>query len=310
MEYRQLGRSGLTVSVVGLGCNNFGGRVDLDGTRAVVDAAIEAGITLLDTADIYGQLGGSETMLGEVLKGRRDQVVLATKFGMDMGGGDDEARGSRWYIRRAIDASLRRLQTDHVDLYQLHQPDPRTPIEETLAALDELVTEGKVRYVGSSNFAGWQIADADWVARSGHLNRFISAQNQYNLLEREVEAEVVPACLRFGLGLLPFFPLAHGLLTGKYRRGQDAPEGTRLAGRLDSIDPARFETLEALEALAGEWGATLLDLAIGGLASRPAVASVIAGATRPEQVKANVAAGAWVPSDDERAALEKVLGGS
>jgi aryl-alcohol dehydrogenase-like predicted oxidoreductase len=308
VDYRQLGRSGLTVSVVGLGCNNFGGRVDLGRTASIVDAALDEGITLLDTADIYGNRGGSETLLGQVLKGRRDRVMLATKFGMDMGGGPAEARGSRWYIRRAIEASLRRLQTDFVDLYQLHLPDPRTPIDETLAALHELVTEGKVRYLGSSNFAGWQVADADWVARIAHTSRFISAQNHYNLLQRGVEAELVPACVHFGVGILPFLPLASGLLTGKYRRREEAPEGTRLAGRLDRVDPSHFETLEALEAFARERGITVLDVAIGGLASRAAVTSVIAGATRPEQVRANAAAGGWVPTDDDRAALEKLLG--
>jgi aryl-alcohol dehydrogenase-like predicted oxidoreductase len=307
MDYRQLGRSGLTVSVVGLGCNNFGGRVDLDGTARVVDAALDEGITLLDTADTYGNRGGSETLLGQVLKGRRDRVVLATKFGMDMGGGPNEARGSRWYIREAIEGSLRRLQTDFVDLYQLHRPDPKTPIEETMAALHELVTEGKVRYIGSSNFTGWQVADAEWVARTGRTTRFISAQNHYNLLERGVESDVVPACVHFGVGVLPFFPLASGLLTGKYRRGEEAPEGTRLAGRLDRVEASRFETLDALEAFARQRGITLLDVAIGGLASRPAVASVIAGATKPEQVRANAAAGGWGPTEEDQAAFDQLL---
>jgi len=309
MDYRQLGHSGLTVSVVGLGGNNFGSRTAIDQTRAVVDAALDEGITLLDTADTYGNRGGSESQLGEVLKGRRHDVVLATKFGMRMAGPPDEARGGRGYIRRSIDGSLRRLQTDFVDLYQLHQPDPKTPIEETLGALDELVKEGKVRYIGSSNFPGWQIADADWTARTEHGSRFISAQNRYNLLEREAEAEVVPACLRFGVGLLPFFPLASGLLTGKYRRNEEPPAGSRLAGRLAGIDPARFDLIEALDAFARERGLSLLDVAIGGLAARPAVASVIAGATRPEQVRANAAAGRWTPTDDDRAALAKVLAG-
>ena len=308
MDSRQLGNSGLTVSVVGLGCNNFGTRCDLEQTRAVVEAALDEGITLLDTADIYGNRGDSERFLGEALKGHRDDVVLATKFGMDMGGGPTEARGSRWYIRRAVEGSLRRLQTDHIDLYQLHVPDSKTPIDETLAALDELVTDGKVLYIGSSNFAGWQIADAEWVARNGGGSRFISAQNWYNLLERAPETELVPACLRFGIGVLPFFPLASGLLTGKYRRGAEAPAGTRLAGRIDRTPSATFDMVEALQAFADERGLSLLEVAIGGLASRPAVASVIAGATRPEQVKANAAAGAWVPSDDDKAALDKVLG--
>jgi aryl-alcohol dehydrogenase-like predicted oxidoreductase len=307
MEYRQLGASGLTVSVVGLGCNNFGGRVDLEATRAVVEAALDEGITLLDTADIYGGKGGSETFLGQILKGRRDQVVLATKFGMDMGKPEWGAPGSRRYIRLAFEASLRRLQTDYVDLYQYHYPDPLTPLEETLAAMGELVTEGKVRYLGSSNLAGWQVADAEWIARSHGTARFVSAQNEYSLVKRDVESTLSPACVHYGVGILPYFPLASGLLTGKYRRNQDAPAGTRLAGRMDSIGGADFDLVEALEKYAAERGISILDVAIGGLAARPAVSSVIAGATRPEQVHANAAAGSWVPSAEDQAALEAVL---
>jgi aryl-alcohol dehydrogenase-like predicted oxidoreductase len=307
MRYRQLGTSGLTVSVVGLGGNNFGRRCDLEGTRAVVDAALESGITLLDTADVYGGKGGSETLLGQVLKGRRDQVVLATKFGGRMDGPEEEARGSRRYIRRAVEASLRRLQTDHVDLYQQHVPDPLTPLEETIAALDELVAEGKIRYGGSSNYAGWQIADADWIARTERRARMISAQNHYSLLERGVEQEVIPACLAHGVGMLPFFPLANGLLTGKYRRGERAPEGTRLAERPALLTDAAFDRVEALEKYAAERGLTLLEVAVGGLAAQPAVASVIAGATRPEQVRANAAAGAWEPTADDLAALDTIV---
>src|SRR5947207_7918227 len=223
MRYRRLGNSGLAVSVVGVGCNTFGRKLDASAARAVVEAALDHGINLFDTADIYGRPhGASEEMLGAALKGRREDVVIATKFGMDMAGAngaDLGARGSRRYIARAVEASLRRLGTDHIDLYQMHQPDPATPIGETLAALDDLVRAGKVRYLGNSQFAGWQIADADWTARTAHLTPFISAQNHYSLLERDVEQEVVPACERFGLGLLPFFPLASGLLTGKYHRG-------------------------------------------------------------------------------------------
>src|SRR3712207_4316421 len=233
MSYRRLGDSGLVVSVVGIGCNNVGRKLDADGSRAVVDAALDAGITFFDTADIYGTPhGASEELLGAALKGRRDDVVIATKFGMDMegvNGADFGARGSRRYIARAVAASLRRLGTDHIDLYQMHQPDPATPIEETLSALDDLVRAGKVRYLGNSNFAGWQIADADWTARAANVTPFISAQNRYSLLRREVEAEVVPACEHFGLGLLPFFPLDSGLLSGKYRRGEHPAEGTRLS---------------------------------------------------------------------------------
>jgi aryl-alcohol dehydrogenase-like predicted oxidoreductase len=306
MRYRRLGRSGLVVSVVGLGCNNFGRRIGLEETRAVVRAAIDAGVTLFDTADIYGD---SEQLLGEVLGPERDSIVLATKFGMDMGGrlGPDwGARGSRRYVRQAVEASLRKLQTDWIDLYQLHAPDPQTPLEETLAALQELVAEGKVRYIGCSNFAGWQVADAEWIARTSGGARFISAQNHYSLLEREVEKELVPACEQFGVGILPFFPLANGLLTGKYQRGQAAPAGTRLAGRDGYLTDERFDRVEALTTYANERDVTLLDVAIGGLAAKPAVTSVIAGATRPEQVIANVAAGAWEPTTDDLAVLDSI----
>jgi aryl-alcohol dehydrogenase-like predicted oxidoreductase len=315
MNYRRLGDSGLVVSVVGVGCNNVGRTLDSDGTRAVVDAALDAGITLFDTADIYGTPhGSSEELLGAALKGRRDDVVLATKFGMDMegmNGADRGARGSRRYIARAVEASLRRLDTDYLDLYQLHEPDPATPIDETLAALDDLVRAGKVRYLGNSNFAGWQIADAAWTAEIRGRTPFVSAQNRYSLLRREVEAEVVPACERFGLGLLPFFPLDSGLLTGKYERGQAAPDGTRMAReRYRSwLTTAPWDMIENLQRYAVQRGRTLLDVAIGGLAARPAVASVIAGATTPEQVRANAEAGSWRPSSDDVAALEALLGG-
>jgi aryl-alcohol dehydrogenase-like predicted oxidoreductase len=291
------------VSVVGLGCNNFGRRIGLEETRAVVRAALDAGVTLFDTSDTYGE---SEDFLGEVLGRERDNIVLATKFGMSMNGKlgpDGDARGSRRYIRKAVESSLRRLQTDWIDLYQLHTPDPATPIEETLAALHELVGEGKVRYVGCSNFAGWQVADADWVARSGGLTPFISAQNHYSLLERDVEIELVPACERFGLGVLPFFPLANGLLTGKYQRGEAAPAGTRLVERASWLTDGRFDKVDALKGYAAERGISLLDVAIGGLAAMPAVSSVIAGATKPEQVVANAAAGAWEPSAEDLVAL-------
>jgi aryl-alcohol dehydrogenase-like predicted oxidoreductase len=310
MRYRRLGRSGLVVSVVGLGCNNFGRKVDAAGTRAVVDAALDAGITLFDTADTYGdQPGRSEELVGAALGGRRDDVILATKFGNDAGGAygpDWGARGSRRYVMRAVEASLRRLGTDYIDLYQLHSPDPQTPIEETLAALDDLVRAGKVRYLGNSNFAGWQVADADWTARTGNLTPFVSAQNEYSLLRREVEAELVPACQRFGLGILPYFPLVSGLLTGKYRRGQPPSAGTRLAMERYRpwLERAPWEVIEALEKYAAERGRSLLDVAIGGLAAQPAVASVIAGATTPEQVRANAAAGAWQPSTEDLSILD------
>jgi aryl-alcohol dehydrogenase-like predicted oxidoreductase len=308
LDLRPLGTSGLVVSRVGLGCNNFGRRIGLDQARAVVDAAIDEGVTLFDTADSYGD---SEQILGTVLDGRRDQVVVATKFGWDVGGAngpDWGARGSRRYIRRAVERSLRRLRTDWIDLYQLHRPDGVTPMEETLAALTELVREGKVRYVGSSNLAAWQVADAEWLARTRGSERFVSAQNHYSLLDRGVEADLVPACERYGIGLLPYFPLANGLLTGKYRRGEAPPEGTRLAGARGAgeLTDERFDAVERLEAFAAERSLSLLDVAIGGLAAQPAVASVIAGATSPEQVKANVAGGAWRPSAADLAALDAV----
>jgi aryl-alcohol dehydrogenase-like predicted oxidoreductase len=306
MRHRQLGESGLTVSVIGLGGNNFGGRIGLEETRSVVDAAVDCGVTLIDTADIYGNHGGSEELLGQVLAGRRERVVLATKFGMDMGDGT-VARGSRSYIRRAVEASLRRLQTDYIDLYQYHAPDGVTPLEETLATLDDLITDGKVRYIGSSNFSGWQIADADWIARTQHQARFVSAQNHYNLLQRGAEHEVIPSCVNRGVGVLPYFPLANGLLTGKYRRGQAPPRGTRLAGRASELTDDVFDKMEALERFGAERGRSLLDVAIAGLAAMPGIASVIAGATKPEQVRANAAAGAWELSSDELDKLRSAL---
>jgi aryl-alcohol dehydrogenase-like predicted oxidoreductase len=312
MRFRRLGDSGLVVSVVGVGCNNFSSRIDADRTREVVHAALDAGVNLFDTADIYGNpQGGSEELLGAALGRHRADVIVATKFGMDMHGAngpDWGARGSRRYINRAVEASLRRLKTDYIDLYQMHQPDPDTPIEETLSALDDLVRAGKVRYLGNSNFAGWQVADADWTARSGHLNRFVSAQNQYSLLDRDVELDLVPACERFGLGVLPYFPLSSGLLTGKYRRGQAAPEGTRLAADRYAarLAAAPWDTIEKLEAYARKRGLTLIEVAIGGLAAQPAVASVIAGATSADQVRANVAAGQWEPTGADLAELDEI----
>ena len=305
MRMRQLGAEGPEVSVVGLGCNNFGMRVDLEGTRAVVDAALDAGITLLDTADVYGNKGGSERFVGEVLEGRRDRVVLATKFGGDMGDGE-RARGSRAYIRKAIARSLERLRTDHVDLYQYHTPDHVTPFEETFGALDELVREGKVRYVGHSNLDAQQVEEVDALAREHGWAPPVSAQNQYSLLRREAEDELLPTCERLGLGLLPYFPLASGLLTGKFRRGEPIPEGTRLSGRSDVFTDETFDRLEALERLAEERGVTLLHVAIGGLLARPVISSVIAGATKAEQVRANVAAAEWEPTPEDLAAVDQI----
>ena len=299
------------VSVAGLGCNNFGRRLDLGATRAVVDAAIEAGITLLDTADMYGNGGGSEELLGQVLAGRRDQVVLASKFGFqdfDMGYGTAAgAKGGRAYIRRAVEQSLRRLRTDYLDLYQIHTPDPVTPVAETLAALTELVAEGKVRYLGNSNFTGWQIADAAHVARAVGAVPFVSAQNHWSLLERGAEAEVVPAARHFGLGVLPYYPLANGLLTGKVRKGQPLPPGARLASRPGYVTEAKLDRVEALISWASQRGLAVLEVAIGALAAQPGCASVIAGATSPEQVKANAAAADWIPSAAELAELDRLV---
>ncbi|SHN42688.1 aldo/keto reductase [Cryptosporangium aurantiacum] len=311
MRYLPLGTSGLLVSAVGLGCNNFGGRLDVERTRAVVDAALDAGITLLDTADGYGGRGASETVLGEVLAGHRDEVVLATKFGhqrSDMGYGPAAgAKGGRAYIRRAVEGSLRRLRTDHIDLLQLHTPDPVTPISETLAALDELVRAGKVRYVGHSNFTGWQLAEAAHVAHELGTVPFVSAQNHWSLLERDVEREVVPAALHYGVGVLPYFPLANGLLTGKVRRGQAVPENSRLATREGYITEDKLDRVEELAKWGAEAGRSLLEIAIGGLAALPGCSSVIAGAMTPEQVRANAAAGAWVPTADELAAIDTIV---
>jgi aryl-alcohol dehydrogenase-like predicted oxidoreductase len=311
MQLRRLGTSGLTVSVVGLGTNNFGMKLDDEGCREVLDAALEAGITLIDTADSYGQ---SEARLGALLKGRRDDVVLATKFGSDVrrmgndNGADWEARGSRRYIKRAVEASLTRLQTDWIDLYQLHRPDPATPIEETLSALDDLVREGKVRYVGSSNFSGFETAHAEWTSRTRGFERFISAQNEYSLLKTGVERHLVPALQEYGIGMLPYFPLSSGLLTGKYRRGQDIPQGSRVEawGMGGLLTDAMFDRLEALEAFGKERGRSLLDVAMSGLAARPTVASVIAGATSAEQVRQNVAACEWQLSAEDIEALGKL----
>ncbi len=311
MDYRTLGASGLLVSAVGLGCNNFGSRLDADRTRAVVDAAIDSGVTLFDTADMYGNGGGSETYLGLALKGRREQIVLATKFGhqhADLGYGPAAgAKGGRAYIRRAVEESLRRLQTDYIDLYQLHTPDPKTPIGETLDALSDLVREGKVRYLGHSNFAGWQIAEAAHVATEINAVPFVSAQNEWNLLQRKAEEEVVPAANHYGLGVLPFYPLANGLLTGKVRRATGVPEGSRLASRPERVTEEYLDTVERLAAWGEAHGRSLLEIGVGALAARPGCASVIAGATSPEQVRANAAAGSWVPSAQELAEIDEAL---
>lgn len=300
MKMRRLGASGLKVSEVGIGCNNFGMRIDAKATDAVVGAAIDAGITLFDTADVYGG-AKSEEFLGKALGKKRGEVVLATKFGMAVGGDARKKGGSRRWIMTAVEDSLKRLGTDWIDLYQFHAPDPETPIDETLRALDDLVTQGKVRYIGNSNFSGWQIADADWTASGG--TRFVSAQNQYSLLERRVEYEVLPACEHFGLGFLPFFPLGSGLLSGKYKRGEKPPEGTRLAAwgsrGAAALSDKNFDKVEKLEAWAEERGHTILELAFAWLLGHPVVSSVIAGATSPEQVAANAATAAWELTPEE-----------
>jgi aryl-alcohol dehydrogenase-like predicted oxidoreductase len=295
MRARTLGDGGPEVSVVGLGTNNFGRRCDYEQTVAVIDAALEAGVTLFDTADIYGQ-GRSEEFIGRALEGRRDRVLIATKFGSEMEERPEERRGNPDYIRWAVEGSLRRLRTDVIDVYQMHVPDPVTPIEETLGALNDLVHDGKVRWIGSSNFSAQQIEAAEEVARGAGFHRFVSVQNEYSLVEREAEDEVLPACESLGIGFLPYFPLASGLLTGKYRRGEEATDG-RLAGR--EIPGEQWDRVEALQRFADERGISLLDVAVGGLLGMPAVSCVIAGATKPEQVRANVAAGEWQPTADD-----------
>ena len=307
---RRLGDSDLEVSAVGLGCNNFGGRLGAEETAAVLDAALAAGITFFDTADIYGGGGGSEVQMGEALEGRREEYVLATKFGMQMRGAEAESapdapRGSREYVRWAIDGSLRRLRTDRIDLYQYHEPDGVTPIAETLEALAELVADGAVGAIGCSNFSAAELEEAERVARERGLPRFVTLQNHYSLLERGIEAEVAPACERLDVSILPFYPLESGLLTGKYRRGESGPEGTRLAGRSPGTE-AQFDVVEAIERFAAERGIEPIDVAISGLLAQPAVASVIAGATKPEQIRANVATLRWTPSDEDLAELDRI----
>jgi len=306
IKTRPLGDSDLSVSVVGLGCNNFGRRVDLDGTRAVIDAAIAEGVTFLDTADIYGGAGGSETLLGQTLAGKRDEVVLATKFGMDMGDGKGP-RGSGQYIREAIEASLARLRTDRVDYYWYHRPDGETPVAETLEALDQLVRAGKVGAIGASNFSAAQLEEADAVSRERGLTRFTAVQNEYSLLSREAELDVLPTCRRLGIGFVPFFPLASGLLTGKYQRGERGPSGARLSERNEAASADQFDVLEALARYARDREVTMTTVAIGSLLAREVVSSVIAGATNPEQVRSNATAGRWTPTAEDLSELDRLL---
>jgi aryl-alcohol dehydrogenase-like predicted oxidoreductase len=305
MELRRLGTSGLKVSAIGLGCNNFGMRIDQAQTQVVVDAALDNGINFFDTADIYGGTQ-SEVFLGHALKGKRDKAIIGTKFAMG-----ENAGGSRRYIVSAVEASLKRLGTDRIDLYQMHRPDPETPIDETLRALDDLVRDGKVLYLGNSNFSGWQIADADWISRSGHMERFVSAQNNFSLLERNADREILPACEKFGLGFLPFFPLASGLLTGKYARGEAPAEGTRLAAwgarGAAALSDKNFDKLETLDAWATERGHSLLELAFAWILGHPVVSSVIAGATKVEQIEANVKGADWKLTPDEVADVTKLV---
>ena len=313
MEIRNLGTSGLRVSAIGLGCNNFGGRIDLEATRKVVHKALDLGITLFDTADTYGERGGSEICMGQILGDDRKRIVLATKFGMPMDDVGVKLGGSRRYIMSAVEDSLRRLRTDWIDLYQIHQPDPNTPIEETLRALDDLIHQGKLRYVGCSNFPAWQVMEAHWTAKSDGLNGFVSCQDEYSLVFRKPEAELMPAMRKLGLGLLPFFPLASGLLTGKYRRNSVLPEGTRLANAQRLADryltDRNWGIAERLDDFAVSRGHTMLELAFSWLLSRHPVVSVIAGATKPQQLEQNVQAGSWQLSAEDIAAIDAIAGG-
>jgi aryl-alcohol dehydrogenase-like predicted oxidoreductase len=310
MQIRNLGGSGLRVSAVGLGCNNFGQRCDLETSRKVIHRAIDLGVTLFDTADIYAGMGGSETVLGQVLGDRRRDIVLATKYSKPMSKDGTKQGASRRYIMSAVEASLTRLKTDYIDLYQQHDFDPLTPIEETLRALDDLIRQGKVRYIGNSNFPAWRIAEAELTARQINVNPFVSCQDEYNLVVRDIEKDLLPAAQQYKLGLLPFFPLASGLLTGKYKRGTAAPDDTRFgkspALRDRYVTPRNEDIVEKLQAFAQERGHTMLELAFSWVASRPQVASVIAGATRVEQIEANVKAVEWALSAEEIAAIDGI----
>ncbi len=310
MKQRKLGASGVQVSVVGLGCNNFGGRIDLNASRRVIDAALDLGITFFDTADIYGERGGSESILGEVLGSRRKDIILATKFGMAMDEAGALKGGSRRYIFSAIDGSLRRLKTDWIDLYYLHQPDPLTPIEETLRALDDLVRQGKVRYLGCSNLPAWQVVEAEWTARHLRSHRFVVCQDEYSLVVRDPERELLPAVQAYGLGLVPYFPLASGLLTGKYDRKKSMPEGARLTTTKRLADryltEANWKTVEGLSEFCSKRGRGMPELAFSWLLSHPSVCSVIAGATRPEQLEQNVKATDWTLTPEDIAEVDRI----
>jgi aryl-alcohol dehydrogenase-like predicted oxidoreductase len=314
MEIRNLGGSGLRVSAVGIGCNNFGGRLDAEATRKVIYKAIDLGITLFDTADVYGERGGSETVMGQVLGDRRKDIVLATKFGMQMDADGVKKGAARRYIMKAVEDSLKRLQTDYIDLYQQHDYDPRTPIDETLRALDDLVRQGKVRYIGCSNLPAWRVAEATLTAKAINVSPFVSIQDEYSLVVRGIEKELQPAAKAYNLGILPYFPLASGLLTGKYKRGADAPADTRFAKvprlRDRYSSDKNLNIVEQLQAFASERGHTMLELAFSWLASRPQVSSVIAGATKPEQVEQNAKAIGWTMTPDEVAEIDRITLGN
>jgi len=310
MQYKFLGRSGLQVSAVGLGCNQFGGKVDAEGTERIVRTAVDAGINFLDTADVYSR-GSSEEFVGRAIAGIRDKVVLATKFGMNMGEGPYTSGASRRYILQEVEASLRRLGTDYIDLYQVHRPDPKTPIDETLQALDTLVRAGKVRYVGTSNFAPWQVVEASFVAQSAHLTSFVSEQPEYNLLDRRIEKELVPACHKYGVGIIPWAPLAAGFLSGKYHRGEPAPAGVRLSNPKHPwlpkiVTDRNYDLVDKIEAFARDRGHTVTEAAIAWLVAQEDVGTVIVGATRPDQVQENVQAAAWQMTPEERTELDAI----
>jgi aryl-alcohol dehydrogenase-like predicted oxidoreductase len=309
LQHRRLGSTALSISVLGLGCNNFGARLDLVATRAVVHKALDLGITLFDTADVYGERGGSERLLGEILGARRKDIILATKFGLPMDGSGQQQGGSRRYVMSEIEASLRRLKTDYIDLYYLHRPDPTVPIEETLRALTDLVSEGKVRFIGCSNLAAWQAVEADWTSRSHGLSRFVCCQDQYSLLARGVERELLPAIRAYELSLVPYFPLASGLLSGKYRRGAPLPSGTRLGNARYSdrfLNERNWRILEQLETFCVARGRSMLELAFGWLLANPLVPSVIAGASSPEQLTQNAQACGWQLSADDLAEIDQI----
>ena len=308
MKYRRLGNSGLKVSEVGIGANNFGRRVDAEGTAAIIDRALDVGINLIDTANTYGGGRRSEEYIGRALKSKRTDALIATKAAMSMGDGPNDSGASRLHLTSELEISLRTLDTDYVDLYQVHFPDDNTPIEETMRALDDMVSQGKVRYIGCSNFSAWQVCEANWTSRTYGLTPFVSVQPAYSMMQRDIEVELVPFCREYDVGILPFYPLANGFLTGKYRRGQGAPEGTRLAeSDRGMFTDENYDLLESLEGFASNRGHTVLELAFAWLLANPNVSSVIAGATRIEQVESNASAANWELSPEEKAEVDALL---